>query len=57
MLATSRLFSHMHIGKALRRLGWKKVRDWIATGKGRQFWAPNDRIASWLTNTNFQVLF
>ena len=36
----------MHVGKALRRLGWKKVRDWSTAGEGRRFWAPNDRIDS-----------
>ena len=36
----------MHVGKALRRLGWKKVRDWSAAGEGRRFWSPNDRIDS-----------
>jgi len=36
----------MQVGKALRRLGWKKVRDWSAAGEGRRFWSPNDRIDS-----------
>ena len=36
----------MHVGKALRRLGWKKVRDWSAAGEGRRFWSPNNRVDS-----------
>ena len=27
----------MHVGKALRRLGWKKVRDWSSAAGSRGF--------------------
>ena len=47
----------MHVGKALRRLGWKKLRDWSAAGEGRRFWLPNGRIDSYLTNKRFDALF
>ena len=28
-----------HVGEALRRLGWRRTRDWTAEGEGRRVWS------------------
>ena len=30
----------MHIGQALRALGWTTRRDWTRDGSGRRYWSP-----------------
>lgn len=34
----------MHVGTALRELGWVTKRDWTQNGDGRRYWLPRSAI-------------